>query len=76
MFSSRHIAYRRRVVVSLKMTNGSERSIAGVLWSKGGTQLVLKDSRLLEPGREPLKIDGEVVIEKSNVDFVQILPEV
>ena len=54
----------------------TEKAISGVLWAQRGQLLVLKTPFLLEAGRDPQKVDGEVIIERQNVDFIQILPEV
>lgn len=68
MFAWRRTALRKRVVVNLP-----DKAFAGVLWAKRGPLLVLRDAELLEPGREPQKVDGEVVIERSRVEFTQVL---
>ncbi|WP_432027452.1 hypothetical protein [Streptomyces sp. 1222.5] len=68
MFAWRRTALRKRVVVNL-----SDKAFAGVLWAKRGPLLVLRDAELLEPGREPQRIDGEVVIERARVEFTQVL---
>lgn len=70
MFAWRRTATRRRVIVNLK----TEKAFAGVLWAKRGPLLVLKDADLIEPQQAPVKIDGEILVERSNVDFVQVLP--
>jgi len=69
MFAWRRTAVRRRVVVNL-----ADKAFAGVLWAKRGPLLVLRDAELLEAGREPQKVDGEVVIERARVEFTQVLP--
>jgi small nuclear ribonucleoprotein (snRNP)-like protein len=69
MLSWRRTAVRRRVLVNLK----TEKAFRGVLWAKRGPLLVIKHAELLEGRREPVAIDGEVVVERSNVDFVQVL---
>lgn len=68
-FAWRRTAVRKRVVVNL-----SDQAFDGVLWAKRGPLLVLRDTRLLEPGREPVAVDGEVVIERSKVQFTQVVP--
>ncbi|MER7813651.1 hypothetical protein ABZ714_30685 [Streptomyces sp. NPDC006798] len=68
-FPWRRTAVRRRVVVNLT----TDKAFDGVLWAKRGALLVLRDARLLEAGREPQPIDGEVVIERTRVEFVQVL---
>ena len=61
---------RRRVIVNTK----TERSFRGVLWRTSWGYLVLRNAELLKSSGETLPIDGEVVIERANVDFVQVLP--
>lgn len=70
MFAWRRSALRRRVLVNLK----TEKAFRGVLFAKRGPLLVLKDVELLEAGRDPVRIDGDVLIERANLDFVQVLP--
>lgn len=53
----------------------TDKAFSGVLFAKRGNLLILKGAQLLEAGRDPARVDGEVVIERSNVDFIQILPE-
>lgn len=67
MFAWRRTAVRRRVVVNL-----ADKAFRGVLWAKRGPLLVLRDAELLEAGREPQRVDGEIVIERSRVEFVQV----
>lgn len=48
-------------------------AIQGVLWSSRGAWLTFKDAALLKPGVPPTKMDGDVVIHRSNVAFMQVL---
>lgn len=59
---------RKRVVVNLR--NG--RAFEGVLYAQRGPLLVLKNATLHEPGAAPAGVDGEVVVERSAVDFIQV----
>lgn len=68
MFWWRRTALRRRVVVNL-----ADKAFRGVLWAKRGPLLVLRDAELLEAGREAVRVDGEVVIERARVEFMQVL---
>ncbi|MFC5144284.1 hypothetical protein [Streptomyces aureoversilis] len=68
MFAWRRTAVRRRVVVNL-----ADKAFSGVLWAQRGPLLVLRDVELLEAGREPQRVDGEVVVERSRVEFTQVL---
>ncbi|MFF1709309.1 hypothetical protein [Streptomyces sp. NPDC058268] len=59
---------RKRVVVNL-----ADKAFSGVLWAQRGPLLVLRDVELLEAGREASRVDGEVVVERSRVEFTQVL---
>lgn len=59
-------AVRRRVVVNL-----GDEAISGVLWARRGRLLVLRDAQIMQPGHEPVSMDGEVVIDRAQVRFVQ-----
>lgn len=66
----RRTAVRRRVVVNLP-----DKAFSGVLYAKRGPLLILRDAQLHEHGTQPQPIDGEVVIERSRVEFIQVPPE-
>ncbi|MGW5737008.1 MULTISPECIES: hypothetical protein [Streptomyces] len=68
VFAWRRTAVRKRVVINL-----ADKAFSGVLWAKRGPLLVLRDAQLLEAGREPQAVDGEVVIERRRVEFTQVL---
>ncbi|MFJ3794944.1 hypothetical protein ACIPSJ_01510 [Streptomyces sp. NPDC090088] len=55
------------------MVNLADKAFSGILWAKRGPLLVLRDAELLEAGRVPQPVDGEVVIERSKVEFTQVL---
>lgn len=59
----------RRVIVNTK----TGKAFRGVLWQKRGGYLVLREAELLQGRGETARLDGEVVIETSNVDFLQVL---
>lgn len=58
----------RQVIVTTK----TDRSIRGLLWRRRRGYLVLKQAELLRAKAEPVAMDGDVVIEAANVDFVQV----
>lgn len=60
---------KREVVVNTK----SERAFKGVLWSRSFDLLVLKKAVLLQPGGGTIPLDGDTVIFKKDVDFMQVL---
>jgi hypothetical protein len=50
-------------------------AIQGVLWRSRGAWLVIREASVKE-GRLPKeKVQGEIVIHRSNVAFIQVLPE-
>ena len=59
---------RHRVVV-----NTPERAFNGIMWAQRGPLLVLRDVEMHEPGAQPQQLDGEVVVERSRVEFIQIV---
>jgi hypothetical protein len=69
MFAYRRTAVRKRVIVNLT----TDKAFGGVLWAKRGPLLVLRDAQLLEAGRAAVPMDGEVVVERARVDFVQVV---
>lgn len=65
----RKIALNKRVVVNL--TTGQ--AVEGVLWDDRGPLIVLKDARLHEGGGAgSVSIDGEVVVERDRISFMQV----
>ena len=67
----RSVAVSRRVMISLR----SGPSISGVLLRDRGPLLVVASARLHEPGSTTgVPLDGETVVERGHVAFVQVLP--
>jgi hypothetical protein len=65
---SRRLMVRREVLVQLR--SGS--AVKGALWARKGRTLVLKSATLLEPGAEAVSMDGDVVLDRDVVDWVQV----
>lgn len=65
-FPWRRTAIRKRVVVSL-----ADKAFAGVLWAKRGPLLVLRDVTLMQHGAADTPMDGEVIVERARVEFIQ-----
>lgn len=59
----------RRVVVNLQ----SGQAIQGLLVRQTGPLLFLAEAQLHEGNSSPVPIDGQVVVERPTVDFIQIL---
>ena len=68
MFWWRRTALRRRVVVNL-----ADKAFSGVLWAKRGPLLVLRDATWMQHGAADTPMDGEVVVERSRVEFIQVM---
>lgn len=64
----RRIIQRRQVVVN--MLDGS--AFTGVFFRQDGPLLVLKNAQFVQGGSEPAPLDGDVVIERSKVLFIQV----
>lgn len=62
---------RQTVVVNL--ISEPDTAIRGVLWSMRGTWFVLKNAALLKPNLEPVTVDGDVIIDRRNVAFLQVV---
>jgi hypothetical protein len=66
---------RRRVLVVLDSGEGL-RSVEGILWERRGPLYVLRDAYALgvRGGDAPTHVDGELVLERNRVVWVQVLP--
>ena len=70
MFSSyKKLAYSKQVLVNLK----SGAAFRGFLVKELGQLVVLQRAEYIEPGAEATSAPGEILIEKSNIEFVQII---
>ena len=59
----------RTVIVNTK----TDRAFRGVLWRRARGYLVLRNAEMLKTKGEVVAMDGEVVIESANVDFIQVI---
>lgn len=62
----------RTVIVNLK--SDRETAYRGVLWSARGRWLTFKNVDMLRAGEQPRYVDGELVIDRDNVETLQVLP--
>ncbi len=65
---NRRLAHQK-ILVNLLSGN----AIAGVCVHEERCALILKGATVHQPGVEPTPADGEVLIDRANVDFIQIL---
>lgn len=61
----------RTVIVN--MVGESETAYQGVLWGSRGAWLTLREVHALRHGAEPAKMDGEMVIHRDRVAFLQVV---
>lgn len=64
------LVIHRRVIVNLL----SGDAIEGVLLRAKGQLLFLADATLLPEQGQPTPVDGEVIVERAQIAFVQALP--
>lgn len=60
---------RRRVLVTLL----DDSALAGVLWSRRGPYLVLRGFQVVEAGQAPVAADGEAVVHRGQIRYVQVI---
>lgn len=60
---------RREVIVNTK----TGIAFRGVAWARKGRYLVLRNVTIHDGEREPAVVDGEVVLARDNIDWVQIV---
>lgn len=62
----------RTVIVNLK--DDPTAAIQGALWSARGPWFTLRRAAMLKAGDTPTPLDGDVVVHRDNVSFLQVLP--
>jgi len=65
----KRLAYTKRVLVNLK----SGAAFRGNLTKEIGQLIVIQSAEYIEPGAEAISAPGEIIIEKSNIEFIQII---
>lgn len=60
---------RQKVVVNTK----DGQALQGILWQRDRQYLVLKSTLLVSGHEKPIPIDGDVIVERANVSFIQVL---
>jgi hypothetical protein len=60
----------RSCILNLK----SGEALSGVVWSTRAGWIALRKASLLKAGAPPMAIDGDVIVARDNIDFVQVLP--
>lgn len=70
MFKRRATSLLQRTVL-VNLLSGN--ALSGVCTVDTTTALVLRGATVHEPGTDPTPADGEVLIDRANVDFIQLL---
>lgn len=60
----------RQVILN---TTDQDTAYLGILWASRGAWLTLKDVKALRHGAEPTPMDGDFVIHRDKVQFLQVL---
>lgn len=68
MFAFNRTLARKKVIVNLK----TDKAIEGICWAQRGSYLVLREA-VLHEGNQAAQIDGEAIVDVSNVDFYQVV---
>ncbi|EAS0269371.1 hypothetical protein E7939_22010 [Salmonella enterica] len=58
----------QRVVINLK----SGTAVIGVVTARKRTFCVVRDAQVVEPGSNPVRADGEVLVDRAEIDYIQI----
>ena len=69
MFNRRRAITDRQVLVNLCSGN----AVGGVCTYSGPDSLVLRGATIHEPDSEPVPADGEILIDRISIDFIQVL---
>lgn len=59
--------YRRRVILKTRVGD----TFRGVVWTTDGDWLTLRDVQYLADGAVTHRLTGDVLIERSNVNFIE-----
>jgi hypothetical protein len=61
----------RRVIVN--QASDTSVSLQGVLWQVRGPWLTLREVSMVSESRPPVRIEGETVIHRDQVAFIQVM---
>jgi hypothetical protein len=61
-------------LVYVNLISDPDTAISGVIWQVRGRWLVIRKAAFHKGKLPPAKIDGEAVIDRDNVAFVQVMP--
>ena len=64
-------AYKTLVARTLIINTKSDKAFRGVLWGEARDYLILRNAVLIAGQETP--IDGELLVERANIDFIQIV---
>ena len=62
-------------VVLVNLQSDPDTALRGVLWSSRGAWLTLRRASLVKGSLPPVLMDGDVLIHRTNVAFLQVFPD-
>jgi hypothetical protein len=60
--------------VLVNLVHDRDSALQGVLWQSRGAWLVLRNVSVIKTQAPPTPVDGDVVIHRDHVAFIQVLP--
>jgi hypothetical protein len=61
--------------VLVNLISDPDTAVRGVAWESHGAWLVIRQAALVKANAAATPMDGEVVIHRSNIAFVQVVPQ-
>jgi hypothetical protein len=66
-------AIRRRVLLNLK--SEPDNATEGILWGQRGPWLILRDVSVYRSDGKTSKFDGDMIVDRANVTWIQVISE-
>lgn len=60
---------RKRVIINTK----SDKTFRGIIWKHNSQFVILKNVELLHSSKQATPVDGEVIIYRTDIDFIQVI---
>lgn len=67
------LGYRRLRKHSIILNTKDGSTFKGVLWRKFGGLIELRAAEMIAPTAQSVPVDGQLIIERSNVSYYQVL---
>jgi hypothetical protein len=60
---------RKRAIINTK----SDKTFRGIIWKHNTRFVILKNAELLHSSKQATPVDGEVIVYKEDIDFIQVI---